>query len=1766
MAEKLRIFLSSPGDVGLERDLAQQVVERLQGEFGARVWLETIRWEDRPVRATAAFQPQIIPPSQTDIVVCILWSRLGTPLSTDYQREDGTRYGSGTEWEFEDAVKAHHANGLPDILVYKRDEVPLASLKDSKELEVRRKQFEALESFVQRWFFGDDGSFQAAFKVYSVPDEFERILEADLRRLIEERLPEHIPNSDKPTARWHRGSPYLGLSSFDLQHAPVFFGRTRAISEIRDALVRQAERGCSSLIVFGMSGCGKSSLVRAGVLGTMTRPGVVEGIEHWRWCILRPSDVTDAGLCRGLATAITNETGLPELIRQGVTLESLEAALLEAPKHAVTPIGMALRAIASGDDIPASPSSLDVNARLIIVVDQLEEIFTLEQFDGEQRRLFVRSLEALAQSGLVWVIATMRSDFYPRCLEIPELVRLKDGDGQYDLLPPTFDEVGQMIEFPTRAAGLRFEVDPESGQRLDARLHEAAAQDSQALPLLSFTLDELYRRRSEDGVLTIRAYEKLGGLEGALARRAEEVFAAQQPEVQAVLPSLLRGLVTVDPTVDNIIAARRVVQAELANTPQQQLMLAALIDARLVVTDRSEDGTPVVRVAHEALITHWPRVQEWLNDGRDFLRIRARLDQASDRWRLDERRTDLLLPAGKLLAEAEDALATRRDELSGPVIEFVTASQRRRKRRRVTQYSVTAAVGAIITAGSIWGYNKWQDWQDGLAQAAEREKAADEKSREAELEAMRVEFTDSVSEARLQMIDFVKPEKSKARAIERFKRCVEIAETLAEEAPVDEREKWLGELLGQLMNLSDAYAAVSNAEKMTATLEKRERIIARIPPDEMDRLINTVAYEYSANRSTVLQLQIELAIANHYLKQGIRNARGEPDALTEEDEATYKALIKMATLVAESTRRLEDLAYVAVTNDIYGQALFNVDRIEEAEAHFRISVQIEAERLERQLVEDFDSVSRSASTRNLFQSFADEQEDTANNRVRSLPPLGIDFFADGDIGIFCDGQKLPSLVIDRVIAGGPADESQAVSVGDTILRVAVGDGEWISDDEATEVHEVFSEFFGEPGTLIRIELQDGKTSELKFVTLERKKLWAPFEWQSAKIAIVYQERLQRLGSCLADQEKFDEALGFLRAAQAVNEYLAEEDRTRDYISNASRLSYTIARVLEELGQSQDAHETLIAAADDSARSAGTLAESTLRQGVEARSTAARRLRNLNAPVQAIEQYRLAAELQRRICALAEDPEELTALAELLVATAKIIRQDNELLATKAIPLLQEAQTTLARVCELDPDNSVAYEARNEVFSHLADAQNADDQSTDVLPATLAAGWRDFAISWAEHANSWEDEVAVPALEQIAKLFERLRESDPMVSALENWLVRKEAFLRQPDADLSDLVVDYFNAAAASSRLESHDAALGFIERSYALCQEVHGMEHAPDVVIQVLQRYGKLKQDSGELEIAVQALASAADLQLPESEDEVKSGGSLLGNRLGQIAERLERLDELGAAERVRRHELEMEQRLFAADNSIDNRKRLSITWRTLSELLAKRDNVSAAQEAMSQAYTLAKDGVSFDGGAELRLMALIAGDKLADYLLPKGQFDEVQTIYDEISPLADAMAAEDDNEAWQRNLGVMQHNYAMLEFERNNISSALGHAEKRLAITLPLFEANPDDSNREALSNTYRDLAYLRIFDEDPGGTIEFAKAGLEASSEDVALALYLTYAYLLQDDAESARESFASVRDEQWEEMPALEYLRELSRNLVERQLTAVPEARLAEALGAD
>ncbi|HEV3122373.1 MAG TPA: hypothetical protein VGY53_10735, partial [Isosphaeraceae bacterium] len=186
--DRLRIFVSSPGDVADERRRTAEVVDRLQAEFSTHVQLECYFWEDEPLQATADFQAQIVLPSSTDIAVFILWARLGTRLPPHLTRPDGSAYSSGTEFEFEDAFASHQERGTPDLLVYRKTARALAELDNATKVQQLLEQKQALDAFCNRWLGNAEDSFKAAFHTFQTLEEFERRLEIHLRKVVREKV------------------------------------------------------------------------------------------------------------------------------------------------------------------------------------------------------------------------------------------------------------------------------------------------------------------------------------------------------------------------------------------------------------------------------------------------------------------------------------------------------------------------------------------------------------------------------------------------------------------------------------------------------------------------------------------------------------------------------------------------------------------------------------------------------------------------------------------------------------------------------------------------------------------------------------------------------------------------------------------------------------------------------------------------------------------------------------------------------------------------------------------------------------------------------------------------------------------------------------------------------------------------------------------------------------------------------------------------------------------------------------------------------------------------------------------------------------------------------------------------------------------------------------------------------------------------------------------------------------------------------------------
>ncbi|MBU6303749.1 MAG: AAA family ATPase, partial [Verrucomicrobia bacterium] len=494
----LCIFISSPGDVAEEREKARQVLAQLQTFYGEQVLLLPVLWEDLPLELDQPFQKGIdviLGEKPIDIAVFILWARLGSPLGKAVRDKEGNPYRSGTEREFDLMLAALEQSGgkRPDILFYRRDDDPafkrkLSGEPDPGKMRELMTQSEMAQSFVQEHFQDEEGHNTRAYHRFRQPVEFASRLKVHLRGLIDQRID---AGETQRAARWTE-APYRGLEVFDLRHADIFFGREAEVCELENRLRQRESEGCAFVAVIGASGSGKSSLARAGLQASLTRFNLDQSVKEWRSAVLLPAQ-TEGHPLLGLIQV------LPDLAKSGLSATEIAEAFAESPSTTVKTV---LKPV-----FQPSTKNEEPRTKLLVIIDQFEELFTDPRIAPAERDRFLLALEALARSGFCWVVITMRSDFYPVAQKNEIFLRLKGETGHFDLLPPGPEALRRIITEPARMAGLRFEKRaPElGGQSLVGRILEDAKGQPDMLPLLSDLLLELYQLRSKENVITFTA-------------------------------------------------------------------------------------------------------------------------------------------------------------------------------------------------------------------------------------------------------------------------------------------------------------------------------------------------------------------------------------------------------------------------------------------------------------------------------------------------------------------------------------------------------------------------------------------------------------------------------------------------------------------------------------------------------------------------------------------------------------------------------------------------------------------------------------------------------------------------------------------------------------------------------------------------------------------------------------------------------------------------------------------------------------------------------------------------------------------------------------------------------------------------------------------------------------------------------------------------------------------------------------------------------------
>ncbi len=630
-------------------------------------------------------------------------------------------------------------------------------------------------------------------------------------------------------------NPYKGLRAFQQADAADFFGRAAMIQRVLDRLQEPVVQN-NFLAVIGPSGSGKSSLVKAGVLPAL-RQGQIPGSENWFYTEMVPGEVPIEELASALEGV--SASSLPNLEK---TLREQEDGL----------------ALGVQDSLP------DKDSKLVLMVDQFEELFTQVEQESERQQFLDVILNAVnvADSPVI-IIATLRADFYDRPLlyqGFGELIRARTEL----VLPLNDEELGESISGPAYRVGAVLE------EGLIETIIDDVREQPGALPLLQYALTELFERR-EGALLTTAAYQDIGGTLGALAKRAEEVYRRFDEAGQNMALQIFLRLVTLGEGQED--TRRRILQEELITLGDRDVVedvLDRFGRYRLLTFDRDDvTRSSTVEVAHEALIRRWEQLREWLMESRTDVRLERELLHAAQEWEAAERDKSYLMQGNRLLTFEEWAASTSMslNKLEQEYLEISLAArdereaieQARQERERELErqkarnfriaagiFAVAAVVAVILSLFAFDQSNKANEQREIAVEARDvadeqriiaedaREVAETERER-AETERDRAETERNRAETERERAEMERNRAEEQRAIAETER-----ERAEEQRAIAESNERKNLSLALLANARTALSEHNPALALPLAIEARN---AFEPPEaEVVRLLSQAAF------------------------------------------------------------------------------------------------------------------------------------------------------------------------------------------------------------------------------------------------------------------------------------------------------------------------------------------------------------------------------------------------------------------------------------------------------------------------------------------------------------------------------------------------------------------------------------------------------------------------------------------------------------------------------------------------------------------------------------------------------------------------------------------------------------------------------------------------------------------------------------------------------------------------------------------------------------
>jgi len=532
----------------------------------------------------------------------------------------------------------------------------------------------------------------------------ERVLAAQDQRaeVLRSEIAAVLTQTDAQTAeaghgpRWDSGCPYRGLLPFDQEHAEVFCGRQRLVAELIAMLARRLT-GPSMIVVSGASGAGKSSLLHAGLLPALAAGIQLQGSGAWPRVVMTPTDDPLTELATRLAELSHGDAA------------AMRHELAADPDRAHLIFGQTLLGQARWGN-GSWPPAADTPERMVLVIDQFEEVFTLAPGRGEAgQQAFIAAVCAAASRpfGLrgeppALVVIAVRGDFWSRCAAHAGLARLMQ-DGMFVVGPMMAPELREAITSPAAAAGLRIDADLTDTVLADLR---TAGQDEAEgiLPLLSQAMMLTWGKR-DGNRLTVAGYRDTGGVARSVEFGAEAVYGALPDAGQQIARKIFQALVLVG--LDGRLARRTVLRADLAAGRRDaarrtvDTVLEAFASSRLLVLDRD-----TVQIGHDVLLRAWPRLRGWLDSEQASWVLYTQLQEDAARW-AEHGLDPSFLYRGSRLAAVEQVKArwaadpTRYPDLMREQQDFLTSSsQQAAHGARVRRIALLALVLLLVVSAA----------------------------------------------------------------------------------------------------------------------------------------------------------------------------------------------------------------------------------------------------------------------------------------------------------------------------------------------------------------------------------------------------------------------------------------------------------------------------------------------------------------------------------------------------------------------------------------------------------------------------------------------------------------------------------------------------------------------------------------------------------------------------------------------------------------------------------------------------------------------------------------------------------------------------------------------------------------------------------------------------------------------------------------------------------------------------------------------------------